>query len=68
MRQAGLCSEPNIHVCLTTETSGPGTGQMGTHEEGTQKGSHEDICSCGFQAALQGHTGNPQDQRSWSGK
>lgn len=59
-RQAGLCSEPSIHVCLThrdkwSPGAVPGTGQLGTHKEGTQKGSHEDICSCGFQAALQGH-------------
>lgn len=46
---------------LPTETSGPGTGQLGTQKEEIQKGSHEDICSCGFQAALQGHAGDPQE-------
>lgn len=71
MRQALLRTQ---HPCVpqpqrrVVPWAVPGTGQLGTHKEGTQKGSYEDMWSCGFQAALQGHTGDPQDKRSWSVK
>lgn len=57
-----------------TETSSPlVTGSswhlfswLHLHSEETPQGFQEDIQSCGFQPALQGHTNDPQGKRSWS--